>query len=406
MLLFTLEGFTPAAISCYGSSWNRTESIDAIAAAGTTWDRLITPITDPLAQLDRWLTNAQFPAGEMTVVTDDDRLAALASSEAIGELIVIAPRGEMVAESMEDTTLGSLAAIAAEQLADNPHVWLHSRFLTRAWDAPRELFPLEYFDEEDFGPLDPAESLEQEFNEVQERKSSVPPILMTLRPPQLQLQPHDDPDLIMAWMRTYGCQIRLVDAMIGLLRPLAAESGHRAIAVAGTSGFSLGQNRWIGHRAGPLRSCHLHVPLLMSTLSRGVHEGSVSGCGIRERLVRSTDILPGMVAAMADQAIASPISPAQWAAYEHATPENTGTGHSQFNSNGVMTQHHGANVAITTDEWFYVTTAASGEGESLPPANEVDDLGHLFLKPDDLCDTNDVVRLKPVVASELHERMR
>jgi hypothetical protein len=405
MLLFTLEGFTPVAISCYGSSWNRTESIDAIAATGTTWDRLITPVTDPLAQLDRWLSNAQFPAGEMTVVTDDERLAELATSDAIGELILIAPRGETVAESIEDTTLGSLVAIAAEQLADNPHVWLHSRFLTRAWDAPRDLFPLEYFDEEDFGPLDPAESLEHEFNAVRERQSSVPPILMTLRPPLLELQPHDDPDLIMAWMRTYGCQIRLVDAMIGMLSPLAAESGHRAIAVAGTSGFSLGQNRWIGHQAGPLRSCHLHVPLLFSALNHSIPGGHVSGCGIRERLVRSADILPGVVAAMDDQAIASPISPAQWAACEQVTLENIGTEHSQLNSNNVLTEHQGANVAITTDDWFYVT-AVSDEDESLPAASEIDDLGHLFLKPDDLCDINDVVRLKPVVASELRERMR
>lgn len=402
MLLFTLEGFAPAALSCCGSSWNRSEAIDTLSSIGTTWDRVVTPTTDPLAQLNRWLTSENFPTGNMVVVTDDERLSELPAADAIGELIVIPPSGQdRVADSIEDTALAALVAVAAEQLADNPHVWLHSRFLTRLWDAPRELFPIDHIDEADLAPLDASESLELEM-ELTDRgeadgRSSMPAILPDWRPPHLALHASDDPDLVMAWMRTYGCQIRLVDALFGLLHEVAAGAGHDVIVLAGTSGFALGQNGAIGHRAGPLRSCHLHVPMIAASMSGQPHTSEPSlgrsGMGIRQRDVVSADLLPDIIAAVTAQPVESPVSPETWAAKheQESTSEPT----------RVVTEHRASAAAITTRDWFYVVDALQADSDA-PEHEPSDSLGHLFLKPDDLSDVNDVARLKAETATQLH----
>jgi len=429
MLLFSLEGFSPAALSCYGASWNRSESIDSLASTGTTWDRVITPVTDPLLQLNRWLTAGIFSGGDMTVVTDDDRIGDLPSADGIGELIVLPSRDEGVAESIEETAIASLVAIAAEQLAENPHVWLHSRFLTRCWDAPRDLFPLDPFDEEEMMPMDASESIEFEFSgggaisgagedfadAGDDVRPDVPLILDRWRAPRERIRSGDDPDWIMAWMRTYGCQIRLVDTMLGLLSELAFEAGHTSTIVTGTSGFSLGQNGAIGHRTGPLRSCHLHVPLI---IGGGGGRGGLGMGGIRDRRVRSADGLPDIVAALIDRPDSAPVSPESWAAVaqENVSDEN------ENDDNAVTTSCHGRPQSITTDDWFYVRHGAIADdpdstspdednadaGDSKPTDSEpsfIDSDGHLFLKPDDLNDTNNVARLRPETADQFHLRL-
>lgn len=404
MLLFTLEGFAPAALSCYGSSWNRSEAIDTLSSIGTTWDRVITPATDPLAQLNRWLSCENLLASNMVLITDDERTSQLPAADSIGELIVIPPSGhDRVADAIEDTTLAALVAVAAEQLADNPHVWLHSRFLTQLWEAPRELFPIDHIDEADLGPLDASESIELEM-ELAHRgeadgRSSMPAILPDWRPPHLARHASDDPDLVMAWMRTYGCQIRLVDALFGLLYEVAVDAGHNAIVLAGTSGFALGQNGAIGHRAGPLRSCHLHVPMIVASLNGEPHASvpslGRSGMGIRERDVVSADLLPDIIAAITRQPNGSPVSPKTWAAKheQESTSEST----------CVVTKHGASAAAITTRDWFYVVDGLQADSDNTHDNRVNNSLGHLFLKPDDLSDVNDVARLKAETATQLHE---
>ncbi|MCM2370427.1 hypothetical protein [Aporhodopirellula aestuarii] len=415
MLLFSLEGFSPAAMSCYGASWNRTEAIDALAASGSTWDRVITPVTDPVEQLGRWLGSSKFPAEEMTVVTDDERLGELSVADRIGELIVIPSRGELVADTLEETALAALTAIAAEQLADNPHVWLHSRFLTQCWDAPRDLFPVDQLDEEDLEPMDPSESIEHELNSTGDVRCNVPPILGDVWPPDRMIGSSDDPDWIMAWMRTYGCQIRLVDAMVGVLSLIAAASNQKAMLLTGTSGFALGQNGWVGHRSGPLRSCHLNVPQIMGVLNANTND-VVLGAGIRDRRVTSADALPDVIASLIDDPKSSPIAPEVWAARDDDDHGHTRGEEKVAETPSVVTMSAGVKAAVTTANWFYVRGGmqAAGDrqlqvesGTESPHASGDGsrDPGNLFLKPDDLNDVNDVARLRQDVAEEFEAKL-
>ncbi|SMP58911.1 hypothetical protein SAMN06265222_106144 [Neorhodopirellula lusitana] len=379
MLLLTFEGFSPAALSCYGSSWNRTETMDALAASGTTWDRVITSTTDPLAQLDRWLS-APNPAFEgLSLVTDDERLAERSSMDRVSELIHVPNREAMVADSIEETTLAALAAVASEQLVAGRDVWLHSRFLTRCWDAPRYLFPIDFFDDLDDGPLDPSETIEEEMRShgqpVAPQSEHVAAILEGWQPPNCTIANEDDPDWIMAWMRTYGCQIRLIDAVVQLLCDVSADRINDPVVIAGTSGFALGQNNAIGHRSGAIRSCHLHVPFLVG--HRQQEDPTASSpdwaMGVRNRNVMTADQIGNILTQSDDNFV----QPDAWA----ATQEDQ----------SVITDHAGTRIAATTDRWFYVAN----------PSDELTVDGSLYLKPDDACDINDVARLRPETADTM-----
>jgi hypothetical protein len=399
MLIFTLEGFTPAAISAYGSSWNRTPAIDRLAAEGTTWNRAITPVTDPLEQWDRWANQlVQSPqANRIVVITDDPRLLERDSAAVFEELVLLEnePDYEVVSETIdiEDTSIGRLTAVAADRLAQGDSVWLHTRFLTHCWDAPRELSDDAIADEPSFYDEETGEDLPVE--ELGDDHAPVPFIVESATPPDHSLTAEDDPDWITTWMRTYACQIKLVDAMIDILGSVLDPD--ETIVLSGTSGFALGQNGSIGHRTGPWRSCHLHVPLVCS-----------GGSGLRSRSVASAD----EVAAVIAERLVNPngdLLPAHWFASENVvdTPKAESKPDESLPSNAsspssagrVITQHRNAPIAITTNNWFYVLS----DDRSLP--SESEEQCHLYLKPDDVDDFNNVVRLRLDEADQLHQTL-
>lgn len=378
MLLISLEGFSPAAISCYGSSWNRTESLDRIAATGVTWDRVIANTSDPLEQISRWLSRDVAAFENMTLVTDDERLSGLDMIDNVGEFILLSAREPGIASSIDETMLASMAAVAAEQLEVDDHVWLHSRFLTRCWDAPRELFPIEHLDDWDNEPLETAELLDEEMTQGLQGsiiEQAVPEILQQWQPPNFIIGERDDPDWIMAWMRTYGCQIRLIDAIVGLLTELVIDLKRGPIVVVGTSGFALGQNKSIGHQTGPLRSCHLHVPLLTSSFD----PQQPGGAGMRDRRVIGLDVVTNH---FNHPSAKKPVVDVEnWARDTHPDP--------------VITSNGKRPVAINTHAWFYAIPEATSASESAIES------GNLFLKPDDATDANDVSRIRNDVVDEM-----
>ncbi len=245
------------------------------------------------------------------------------------------------------------------------NAWLHSRFLTRRWDAPRDLFPIddemdaEPFDDESFqedGPGDPAFTSAGETCE---------PIFSTVLPPQHRCDKADSVDLVMAQMRTYGCQVRLIDRILDRLIEVAEET-ESTLIVFGTSGFSLGQNGWIGHAIGPLRSCRIDLPLIVRP-----PDGSFQSGPIRWRdPVGSTEIKT--IIRRASSVEMPLIDPVDWA----------GDGGQEYLPM-IETRSNQAELCLTTPRWFFVRDADQTE--------------HLHLKPDDRHDHNNVSRLRPDV---------
>lgn len=367
MLILTFDGLTPAALSCYGSSWNQTRWLDRLAATGTAWDRVVTPTDDPLEQLVRWFADPRLPAEQTLLVTDATAVSDHPAADRFAEVVLVDSDAEFAAEAVEETVLGRLAAVAAARMEDHAHVWLHSSFLTTTWDAPRELFPVEDLEEDSQEwdePEDPADwrpLVEEEAGP----EEAPPPIFNGITPPNLLLIGDEHPDLVTAWMRTYGCQVRLIDAVLGVLMPIARSA---PVLVAGTSGFALGQNGAVGHRTGPLRSYHLRVPILAS-----------DGTGIRDPQLKSADHLARVIDMLDQQKsghATSLVPPTDWAASTRDAP-------------AVLTHDSQGVAALTDPQWYFHL------------ADEA-----LFLKPDDTDDVNDVARLEPQVAEHLRQRLQ
>jgi len=177
------------------------------------------------------------------------------------------------------------------------------------------------------------------------------------------LSEQDDPDWVFAWMQRYAAQVRIIDAMLDVM--VASTTLRRARwVIAGTSGFSLGQNGRIGHRIGPIRSPEIRLPLVVST-----------GGPLRVPTLESADGFPDLLQRLA--AAAPLVEPEAWfAGQEEFAPQ-------------VRTDSDRAACAVTSPKWF------------LTESNEPAESPRLFLKPDDTDDVNDVARLRRDVVDTL-----
>lgn len=339
------------------------------------WDRFVANCDQPESLLAAWTHQDVRWAerwrkdGAIELITDGHADAFQGSCfDQVLALTAEPPTEQALpASEIAETQYGQLIAAAMERVSrESPWsvLWLHSDFLTRCWDAPR------HWDEEDpnAAPIrEPDEAIDE----------SAPPLadeaIDTMRgpfheisPPQLQWSDRDDPDLVTDWMNTYACQIRLVDLLLELLVEETA-SIQPTLLVVGTSGFRLGQGGWIGHQVGPLRSPDLRLPLLVSR-----------GGPLRVPQLTSSDQLGQLLAQLHDQET-PPCGVDQWC-------------RSQTSHHRIEITSTRASFAVRTSDWFYVEDADQSE--------------HLYLKPDDIDDFNDVARLRPDVVESLRERMK
>ena len=369
LIVLTFEGLVTSALGCYGSSWNSTPAVDRLASLGCVWDRWIAPSDDPREVFKRWMQTETGGEdwlhpwrhrGRTDLITDDPSLIELGFANGFDDSCLIQqldPLADRPAEEIEATQLGQMVATAIDRSSRSPPwslLWLHSRFLTQRWDAPRLMDDL---GEESVVPNEDVELLQFE---PTDELVSIPPVFEQVTPPQLRIEETSHPDLITSWMTTYGCQIQLIDDLIGVM--LQAMDGQDTVVVlASTSGFSLGQNGWIGHRAGPLRSCHARLPLIISC------DGP-----LRSMRLSSTDCLPELIRQLADPSRPL-IDPDQWIQTD-----------AEFEPR-IVTQGDGR-YAVTTPNWFLVCADQQQE---------------LFLKPDDVEDANNVSRLRTEVVNRI-----
>ena len=375
LIVLTLEGLATSPLSCYGCSWNRCPAIDALAATGTVWDRLVATSDDPLDVLGDWICPDEAcdwgtvwrGTGELGLVTDDSQLVQRDLNRNFGQTLLVKTDdiAAVPAAAIEDTRFGRLIAEAID--FDRGHdwslLWLHSDFLTQCWDAPRESESAEF----DSAPErdeweDEVDGFSAEESDDEMAWQPLPSTFESTSPPALQTRPDQHPDLVTSWMRTYAAQVRLVDLLLEvLLGSLSKEAPQ--VLLAGTSGFAFGQSGWIGHRCGPLRSCDIRLPLVIS--DRGP---------IRCSQLTASDQVAHLLTQLATDP-PSLVSPAQWCRDQE---EYEGR---------VETRSTRAQLAVTTSGWSYVEDSDASE--------------HLFLKPDDVGDANDVARLRDDVIRRL-----
>jgi hypothetical protein len=356
--------------------------IDAIAGSGCVWDRCIATSDDPAAVLREIISpehagDAEIlggrnwaeswrQRGSVELLTDAPSINGLSKTcfdRICGLQIDTSKSFDSPVAEIDQSRLGQLFAAAIER--DNEHepwsvLWLHSGFLARCWDAPRDLFPIDEVDDTTAPPSEEVELLEAEPDIEATILESPPPIFDAVVPPQIKLGNQTHPDLVNSWRRTYGCQVRLLDLLIEvLLGTLGAEDPY--VVIMGTSGFRLGQGGWIGHRLTTLRSPDVHLPMIVS-----------DNGPLRIPHVTSSAELSSVLGALG-RGEEPLIAPSRWS--------ETGT------DSRVETRSSQSQLALTTSSWFFVRDHDSSE--------------HLFLKPDDVDDFNDVGRLRSDVVEQL-----
>jgi hypothetical protein len=357
-VVVTLEGLTAASLGCYGCSWNHTPGIDALAGRGIVWDRWTSPTDQPGDLIGSWLRGTRaalsgLPADAGSLlVTDDERLSIPEDGFGFESVVRLTPRRpERAAGSLESSNVARSFATAIENLAQRTRlVWVHSALLRDVWDLHET--PI---GEEELEP----EPCEEETGEEETPLPETQPCHLPedTRPPVFRCTADDHPDWVLSWMRRYAAMVEGIDQMI---EALAAAVRHRpaTIVVAGASGFSLGENGWVGHRVGPLRSPEIRLPLVVS-----------AGGPLHVPTLADARRLPELLQRLVN---GEPL----------VTPELWCRRDAEF-SPAVETTSDRSGKAVTTAEWFYVLDDAQGLAEE-----------RLFLKPDDQHDVNDVSRLQ------------
>jgi arylsulfatase A-like enzyme len=264
-----------------------------------------------------------------------------------------------LAADVEDTQLAHFFAAAAHFLEDarEPFVlWLHSRGMEGAWDAPYT-FREQYSDEQE----------------------SAPPRI--IEPPCRLLTAQDDPDELWGYGQAYAGQVTLVDECLGgLLESLEAEqlADDTVLVVLGARGFPLGRNGRLGDLDQALYSELVQTPWLMR-FPDGLGTAARS-----QALVQPCDLMPTLLelAGVVEQGFTT-----GWSLLPLVRDDSLSL------RDRICLVGQNGERGLRTPAWHLRMPAASASGEAAPP--------ELYAKPDDRWEVNDVAGRCPNIVAAM-----
>lgn len=395
-ICLVVDGLQAAFLGPYGNSWVTTPACNRLAADGFLFDQTLVDspriesicrslwtgvhaLVKPVFVRGPGVVARLSSAGINTQLITDDRLVAehpLAASfrEQMYLRPTTRPHGP-AGRATEDINRTELAVFFAEvvellaKLREPFLLWIHSRGMTGAWDAPwpiRETY------------LDPLDA---------ESESDVEARLADVRePPRRSLRGAEiDPDELHLLRMAYAAQVTLFDICLGALVQAVEEapSGQRTLlAVLGARGYPLGQHGEIGFLHPLLHEELIHVPWLLRL------GGPCTGCDRSSALTQPADLpatLLDWFGVGSAQFAPRPSRGSSVLPLVHAEPSAQQRDRLLI-SDEVYTQ------AIRTSRWYLIREA--GENETSPKLR-------LFVKPDDRWEMNEVSNRAPEVAANL-----
>lgn len=262
LLVVTVDRLPAWMLPAYGATWVAMPAIDALAARGVVFDRVITPSTAPAETCrdlagtgDRDGPSVMRAAAErgwsVALVTDDPSVAEWLS-DVDGMHVTLVPAVAKRDEAVEDgaTELARLVAAAIDVIRSGRHrvVWCHVASLGVVWDAPQP-YRDRYVDPED------------------------PPPPAGAGVPSFGVDADTDPDLIVGARQAFAGQLSLLDAEIGRLFATVLGGGGSsamnaapgwAALFAGVRGLPLGLHGWVGVGGEDVPHGELvHVPAIL-----------------------------------------------------------------------------------------------------------------------------------------------
>ncbi len=388
-------------VGAYGNTWIRTPNFDGLAAEAFLFDRatIDSPRLENLYRsywsglhaaaygsdlaavepgpflLPRRLAAAGF---HTSLLTDEPAVAEFASAAGFGRSEVVpAPAQAALADSVEETHLAELFAVAADwltQLAEPVCLWLHVGSLGRLWDAPLEL-------------------------REQYRADDDPDASESAAVPNRRLPRDFDPDELLAIVHAYAGQVSLLDLCLGPLLDGLAESpaaSRTLFNLLSARGFPLGEHGRVGAYDEALYGELTQIPwLLRLPDGRGASDRT-------QALVQP----PDLCATLLDWCGLPEIEPIRFAAGRSLLSLASGQVDSVRDRAIVVAPAN--ERAIITPAWSLRSIlpsprrgrGAGGEGASV--SEEPDDPHiELFAKPDDRFEINEVTDRCRDIAAEL-----
>jgi arylsulfatase A-like enzyme len=379
VLLVTIDRLPAWIAGPWGATWMATPTLDLLAAQGITFDRVLTPATDPrrtahdMFRGPHGLASACAARGwPLTVLTDQPAITTVALADSAADVVVVVPASGTVAVARDEagTNAARLFAAAADAVSAGRHraVWCHAGCLGSAWDAPEELRGM-YVDPDD------------------------PPPPPGAAVPDMTVTRDTDPDLIVGLRHVFAAQVTLLDrCLASLLRAVderAARDGAWAILVVGLRGMPLGIHDRLGGRPDPDADDPpfgemVHVPAILVDPRRSMAAQRYGG------LVTPADLAATLADLVAPQAVASAAGhPAEAESLRGLCDAWSVKPRDRVVIRGV------GGDALATPGWHAVLRPGGDASRPL-----------LFAKPDDFFETCDVADRERGVASELARALR
>lgn len=282
-IVIAIDGLRASALGAYGNTWHPTPSLDLLASQSrvfdwlmadaptlegfyrAVWSGLAAPLDGDEQSVVAKALGASIAArlaasGVQSAITTDSEWVA-ERAEAIGFEEVRRlefPLPTAAAESVADTELAQLVAIAADQIqalgaadaassGNEPEpsrlLWIHARGYHGAWDAPLEIRQTLLDDDEVEAPT-------------------------FVAPPENVAS--DNHDELLLYRAAYAAQTVVLDECIGVLTAALEEAGlasETLVVLVGCRGFALGEHGAVGAGVKMLYGEQLHLPLLLRVAS-------------------------------------------------------------------------------------------------------------------------------------------
>jgi arylsulfatase A-like enzyme len=373
-IVIAVDGLRASALGAYGNTSQATPALDALASQSVVVEWMLCTSPELSAFYDAaWgepPLSRQIVAkgGAATLITDDPEVAERGDAAGFANVLLVElPSGD-AAETVADTAIAKLFAVAAELIADRSSddvghdgtqmpvalYWVHTRGLNGPWDAPPELRASQL--EED----DPA------------------PPTFTEPPAAEQIADHD---ALLSFQVAYAAQIAVLDECVDGLLEALGNSGiadDSLVALIGTSGFALGEHGVVGSEDRRLFTVRLHVPCLLRA-------PKTAPAPPRWSSLATPRDLQATLARWLGSAPESELSEAvDLLAAEHPDREH------------VIAHGRDGEHAIRTLNWMLRISAETveAEGNSLASAHSGERI-ELYVKPDDRWEANEVAALCP-----------
>lgn len=357
-------------LGAYGSTLFETPNFNRLAAESLLFDQAISASPSLPHAYDQfwgssdeknWLGTIGEAGYSPVMLSDASELLTHPSSKYFDRILPFEKlNNEQPAHGMEQTELAHFFAQAAQavsSLENGSCLWLHSRGLSGAWDAPIELR-----------------------NRLANSEDPVPP--HWCQPPSGWFDPdNDDPDQLLSYQQVCAAQVTLIDDFLGVVLDLM-ETGlgeSTLLCLLSTRGYPLGEHGIVGSdSAHDFEKCHgesLHVPLMVRTPDR-------DGFGSFRSLRSGSLVQPALVTHLLQDWFSGD-EPMQQSLQDFAfrLPEKT--------KEVTWTQSGKVNT-LQTHAWKLITDG---------------DRTSLYVKPDDRWEINDVSRRCPGIVEAMENAL-